>query len=256
MGRYQPWAAISSATASGTRWRIGRPSATRRRRSVDETSSRGMSKNTIRVPSCSGRSRAPRSPARTSSRSATARRARRRISRGSCHVGRLSAMSPPTMNVSSSPGSRSCSTRSVSAVYDGPARSSSTAQTPSTGSPATASRQRSRRASAPGSPAISLCGGVPAGMRTTRSRASWSRASWAQTRCPTCGGLKVPPRIPTRATRSRQDRTWPSPVTTYLVVHSSRRPIGPRACSFCVELPISAPMPNSPPSVKRVDAFT
>ena len=39
-------------------------------------------------------------------------------------------------------------------------------------------------------------------------------------------------------------------------VVSSRSPIGPRACSFCVELPISAPMPNSPPSVKRVDAFT
>jgi hypothetical protein len=40
------------------------------------------------------------------------------------------------------------------------------------------------------------------------------------------------------------------------LVQSSRRPIGPRACSFCVELPISAPMPNWPPSVKRVEAFT
>ena len=39
-------------------------------------------------------------------------------------------------------------------------------------------------------------------------------------------------------------------------MHSSRSPIGPRACSFCVELPISAPIPNSPPSVKRVDALT
>src|SRR5207247_2528693 len=51
-------------------------------------------------------------------------------------------------------------------------------------------------------------------------------------------------------------RIWPEPSTTYLYVQSSRSPIGPRACSFCVELPISAPMPNSPPSVKRVDAFT
>ena len=33
-------------------------------------------------------------------------------------------------------------------------------------------------------------------------------------------------------------------------------PIGPRACSFWVEMPISAPKPNSPPSVKRVDALT
>ncbi len=32
--------------------------------------------------------------------------------------------------------------------------------------------------------------------------------------------------------------------------------MGPRAWSFCVELPISAPMPNSPPSVNRVDALT
>src|SRR5277367_5046352 len=51
-------------------------------------------------------------------------------------------------------------------------------------------------------------------------------------------------------------RTCPSPSTRYLNVHSSRRPIGPRAWSFWVELPISAPMPNSPPSVNRVEALT
>src|SRR3954454_7215293 len=51
-------------------------------------------------------------------------------------------------------------------------------------------------------------------------------------------------------------RIWPEPSTTYLYVQSSRSPIGPRACSFWVEFPISAPIPNSPPSVKRVDAFT
>ena len=37
---------------------------------------------------------------------------------------------------------------------------------------------------------------------------------------------------------------------------SSGRPIGPRACSFWVEMPISAPNPNSPPSVNRVEALT
>ena len=37
---------------------------------------------------------------------------------------------------------------------------------------------------------------------------------------------------------------------------SSRSPIGPRACGFCVELPISAPIPIAPPSVKRVEALT
>ena len=36
----------------------------------------------------------------------------------------------------------------------------------------------------------------------------------------------------------------------------SGRPIGPRAWSFWVEMPISAPKPNSPPSVKRVLALT
>ena len=32
--------------------------------------------------------------------------------------------------------------------------------------------------------------------------------------------------------------------------------MGPRACSFCVEMPTSPPSPSSPPSMKRVDAFT
>src|SRR6478609_2126402 len=51
-------------------------------------------------------------------------------------------------------------------------------------------------------------------------------------------------------------RTCPSPVTTYLVDVISGRPIGPRACSFWVLMPISAPNPNSPPSVNRVEALT
>src|SRR5215475_15353335 len=51
-------------------------------------------------------------------------------------------------------------------------------------------------------------------------------------------------------------RVWPEPVTMYFVEVSSARPIGPRACSFCVEIPISAPYPNSPPSTNRLDAFT
>src|SRR5690606_14947289 len=61
----------------------------------------------------------------------------------------------------------------------------------------------------------------------------------------------APPRRP-----RCQPLRWPSPVTTYLVDVSSGSPIGPRAWSFCVEMPISAPNPNSSPSVKRVEAFT
>src|SRR5690606_12870720 len=53
-----------------------------------------------------------------------------------------------------------------------------------------------------------------------------------------------------------QARTCPSPSTTHVDVVSSARPIGPRACSCCVEIPISAPRPSWPPSVNRVEAFT
>ena len=45
-------------------------------------------------------------------------------------------------------------------------------------------------------------------------------------------------------------------MTTYFEEVISGSPIGPRACSFWVEMPISAPKPNSPPSVKRVLALT
>ena len=47
----------------------------------------------------------------------------------------------------------------------------------------------------------------------------------------------------------------PSPRRTYLVVVSASAPMGPRAWSFCVEMPISPPRPKTPPSVKRVEAL-
>ena len=43
---------------------------------------------------------------------------------------------------------------------------------------------------------------------------------------------------------------------TYFSVVSPSTPMVPYACSFCVEIPTSAPSPNSPPSWKRVDALT
>ena len=62
--------------------------------------------------------------------------------------------------------------------------------------------------------------------------------------------LQVPPRCaPTWPAFPCGPRThvltWPSPSTTYFTEVSSRRPIGPRACSFWVEMPISAPRPSS-----------
>ena len=50
-------------------------------------------------------------------------------------------------------------------------------------------------------------------------------------------------------------RTCPSPTAIHFSVTNFSRPKGPRACSFWVEIPISAPSPNSPPSVKRVEAL-
>ena len=59
-----------------------------------------------------------------------------------------------------------------------------------------------------------------------------------------------------RGNAAAQLRIWPSPRTRYLYVVSSRKPIGPRAWRRLVEIPVSAPKPNSKPSVKRVDALT
>jgi hypothetical protein len=42
---------------------------------------------------------------------------------------------------------------------------------------------------------------------------------------------------------------------THFTEHNSSNAMGPRACNFCVLMPISAPRPNSKPSVKRVLAF-
>src|SRR5580698_5461602 len=49
--------------------------------------------------------------------------------------------------------------------------------------------------------------------------------------------------------------TCPDPTISYFEDVNSTSANGPRQCSFCVLIPISAPKPNSPPSVKRVEAF-
>ena len=247
----------SAPTASGTSQRIGRPSATRRadhrggdvdpRHREEAHARRGTPGQRRELVEDIVAARAPRA------RRPRARRARARPRARASPAG-PAAWSAPTMKVRSSPGSRSCSALRVSTVKDGPARSTSMrrdldARRVADREPAQLEPELGR----PGRPRSALCGGVWTGSSSTRSSSSAASASWAHTMCPTCGGLNVPPRRPTRAT---QGRTWPSPSTRYLNVHSSRRPIGPRACSFWVELPISAPIPNSPPSVKRVEALT
>ena len=53
----------------------------------------------------------------------------------------------------------------------------------------------------------------------------------------------------------RHGRVWPVPRTRYLKLVSCSAPTGPRACSLPVAMPISAPMPNSPPSANCVEAL-
>ena len=50
--------------------------------------------------------------------------------------------------------------------------------------------------------------------------------------------------------------TCPFPYIINFVVVKASKPIGPLACSFCVLIPISAPNPNSKPSVNLVEALT
>ena len=59
-----------------------------------------------------------------------------------------------------------------------------------------------------------------------------------------------------RSVKSKSSADLAVALHDVLGVVSSRSPIGPRACSFWVLMPISAPNPNSSPSVNRVDALT
>ena len=143
----------------------------------------------------------------------------------------------------------------VSIVNEGPGRSASMPETSIRSAPATASRHSSSRCSTPGSSGSGLCGGAWTGISSTRS--SPSRGGLLRAHHVSHVRRVERPAEEADPCHDRpQGRTWPSPSTRYLNVHSSRRPIGPRAWSFWVELPISAPIPNSPPSVKRVEALT
>src|SRR3984893_13162839 len=66
----------------------------------------------------------------------------------------------------------------------------------------------------------------------------------------------MPARSRPALTRGGQGRSRPLPRTKYLEVVSSAAPTGPRGGRRWVELPISAPMPNSPPSANWVEALT
>ena len=243
--RGPPRPARDSGSASPRRraagWRTTRrPGAACRRRRRDPR--RGAARAAARGPP-GARPRARRRPSVASSSTAS----------GSRHEGRLWAMSPPTMKVRSSSGARSCRALRVSTVKDGPPRSTSIRDTPKR--LVAADRQLGtahaglRRRGRPRPPCAAGRRPGPGGPgRARAARGLLGHDQVAEVRRVERPAEEAEPRD--------YPRTWPSPRTTYFVVHSSRMPIGPRACSFWVELPISAPMPNSPPSVKRVEALT
>ncbi len=68
--------------------------------------------------------------------------------------------------------------------------------------------------------------------------------------CPACGGSRRAGRFDGSGRDGDPDQllTVPSPVTRYLKLVSCSAPTGPRACILPVAMPISAPIPNSPPS--------
>ena len=146
---------------------------------------------------------------RTPSRSATPSSASSRMASGSRHVGSESAMSPPTMKVSSSSGaSRHAALRRVSTVNDGPGAVGLDARD---AEPLVAGDREPHSAHAVLDARVGLDLLVrrlvrPARAARGRARAAAS-ASCAQTRWPTCGGLNVPPRSPTAPGVSA--RTWP-----------------------------------------------
>ena len=118
--------------------------------------------------------------------------------RGARHVAMLATASAPSSKKNSRPGAASAS--SVSAVTDGPGRSTSTAARLD---PVDARRRPPRQAPA-GRRADAttwprFCHGSPATTSRTRSRCSAQRASPAATRCPTCTGSNVPPSTPMRS---------------------------------------------------------
>src|SRR6185295_911762 len=198
--RYRPRSTISSITASGTRWRIGRPAATRWRTSLEDTPISGISTTSARPGSPRRSSAAFASSSTAPGREAIPRRASSRIRCGSRQASKLAATSAPIRKTNSSRGRASLNSSSVRTENDGPSRLVSTSEASSPGSVSAASRAISSRSALPGSGSILLCGASPVGTSRTSLNPSWNAASCPSTRCPMCGGLNAPPRTPMAAT--------------------------------------------------------
>jgi hypothetical protein len=201
--RYNPCPAMYAATSSGTRPRTDFPAATRARISVAETSTRRAFSRDERNPAGIAPTCSPRTATATSASAA--------IPAVSRHCGRVAAVSSPITSTKRADGCRAARARSVSTVKDNPARSTSIASTSSRGSSAASRRTIANRCAGAVISADSFSGCREAGRSTSRSSASCSSASWARSRCPMCGGSKVPPRIPIRSATAVLNARWASP---------------------------------------------
>ena len=245
-----------ATTASGTRWRMGRPPATRRLMAVDEIPISGIFTISARSPPPRRSTAASASSAAVPAREAIPSRASSSTRRGSRHP------SSPRGNVGP---------QQEDEVVRGPCVGQQLKRTEGERRPLSGGldvRGLQQPVRVRGQPRHlephlrarlridPLVGRLTDGHQQHPLEAQLERRLLREHQVPDVRRVERAPENADRGDPNPYSRTWPWPWTTYLKVVSSRRPIGPRAWSFCVELPISAPMPNSKPSVKRVDALT
>ena len=196
---YSPRSAMNAATPSGTRCRIGRPAATRRRMARGGDPDLRHPHDLRPIAAAEALDRPPPPP-----RAAVPGRAAIPSRASSSTRSRLTPALEPRGDVGTHqedelvPGSRvahqlqgtKAERRSFSAVSTSEAEQ----------------RIRRRRQPRhlqshlrPGSGSMRLYGDSPTGTSRTSSSPSWNAASCASTRCPMCGGLNAPPRTPTAA---------------------------------------------------------
>src|SRR5436190_8330975 len=185
-----------SATGPGTRPAGLPPRARSVLRSVAEILNDPPSKTSRRFwrPATSGIAR----PCPTNgSRWNAAIRASRTISSGSFHIRKPASASVPISSQSSSRKNRAERAESVSTVYDGGSRSSSSKERTQSGRPSIASATMATRcrASVGGAP---LSGDTRAGIQITRARPNLSAARATGFTWPSRTGSNVPPKMPMR----------------------------------------------------------
>jgi len=170
----------------------------RARISDDETSIRRVPRRRagwIPDQSCHGSANADPDP---SERSSTTNCTSRSNCSGARQRSNADAASAPSNRKNSASGQRATYCAAVSTMNDNPDRSISIGSTSICGKPAKQRRAIASRCTASDAP-TPLRGWIPAGTTCTRFSDNRSAASESASRCPTCGGSKLPPKMPMRS---------------------------------------------------------